>query len=88
MSKKSSSKSGYRSPTRSEKILAFIGLVVIISMLLSALALGDQTLPVQPTSPPITLFFPTDTVALPTATVTASGPAAPTPGVAPAPGSP
>jgi hypothetical protein len=87
MSKKSS-KSGYRSPTRSEKILAFIGLVVIISMLLSALALGDQTLPVQPTSPPITLAVATDTPSVPTPTATSSSPASPTPGQAPAPDSP
>jgi hypothetical protein len=85
---KRSSKSGYRAPTRSEKILAVIGLLVIISMVLSALALSDGPVPVQPTSIPATSIFITVAPEEPTTELTDSGPALPTPGQAPAPGTP
>jgi hypothetical protein len=89
MGKKSKSSRG---PTRAEKILAIIGLIVIISMMLSALAIdfGNPPPPPTATTLPITYVFltPDTPPTNPPATSTPSGPASPTPGQAPAPSTP
>ncbi|HLF02497.1 MAG TPA: hypothetical protein VI547_11015 [Anaerolineales bacterium] len=81
------SRSG-RLPTRSEKILAIIGLIIIVSMVLSALAIDFGNPPPLPATTVIPVTFININPTPPVATRTPAGPASPTPGQAPAPSTP
>ena len=83
----STHKSNYRPPTRSEKILAVIVLLVVGSLIFSAIAPNFTVDVPSPTVPPVTYI--TLVPATPTATLTpvptSSTPLFPTPGQAPVP---
>jgi hypothetical protein len=83
----STSKSNYRPPNRNEKILAIVGLLVVGSLIFTAVAPNFVVKVPTPTEPPVTYI--TLVANPPTATVTpepTSGtPQPPTPGQAPAP---
>ncbi len=87
--RKKTVKSNYRPPNRSERILAIIGILVVGSLLFTALAPNFVTVVSPPTVPGITAI--TLIVSTPTSTATAtpvatSGtPATATPGQAPPP---
>jgi len=87
MRKKNSPKSNYRPPTRSEKILAIVGLLVVGSLIFSAIAPNFGTSVLVPTDlPTAIIFLPTDTPTATATSVIADGtPLPPTPGQAPAP---
>lgn len=90
MRKKTVKSSNYRPPSRSEIILALVGLFVVISLLISAIApsFGTQSSSSPPTTVPITII--TQIVSTPTnapaPTVVSGTPVTSTPGQAPAPG--
>lgn len=88
--RKKTVKSNYRPPNRSEIILGVVGLLVVVSLLFSAIAPSfvNQGSNAPPTLPPVTVV--TLVVSTPTSTATStpsSGtPETATPGQAPAPG--
>jgi len=86
--RKKTVKSNYRPPNRSEVILGVVGLLVVISLLFSAIAPSFMNQVVPPTLPPpvtfITVVVSTPTTT-PTPTPSAGTLATSTPGQAPPP---
>jgi hypothetical protein len=85
--RRKASKSNYRPPNRSEKILAIVGLLVVGSLMFTAIAPNLSVKVDLPTEPPVTYIILTPNAPTETATpvATSGTPSTPTPGQAPLP---